>query len=117
MLFNLYSERTKCPECKAKVRLDYVNLTPSFTCPTCEKEIRVSTLYQKTLRITSWTFALLIAYVLGRDTFWLVLLLWILFTVILTFLWAYVFKYWLPPKLVCCAPDPKHFQGIDLGPK
>lgn len=117
MLFSPYSERTKCPECKAKIRLDDIRFTPSFPCPTCQEEIRVSTLYQKTLRITSWTLALFIAYILGRDTFWLVMLWWILFTAILTFLWGYVFKYWLPPKLVRCVLDPSHYQGLGLGPK
>ncbi len=80
-------------------------------------EIQVSTLYQKTLRITSWALALLIGYILGRNTLWLVMLFWILFTSILTFLWAYIFKYWLPPKLVRCVPDRTHFQGLGLGPR
>jgi hypothetical protein len=47
----------------------------------------------------------------------LVMLWRILFTAILTFLWGYVFKYWLPPKLVRCVPDPSHFRGLGLGPK
>jgi hypothetical protein len=117
MLFNPYSERTKCPECNTRVGLNYVNFTASFPCPTCQEEIRVSSLYQKTLRITCWILALFIAYILGRDTFWLVMLWWILFTCILTWLWAYLVKYWLPPNLVRCVPDPSRFQGLGLGPK
>jgi uncharacterized paraquat-inducible protein A len=112
-----YSERTKCPACNVKVRLEDVRFTPTFSCPACQEEIRVSTLYQRTLRIASWAVALLVAYILGRDTFWLVMLYWVLFTAILTFLWAYVLKYWLPPKLVRCVSDSSHFQGLGLGRK
>ncbi len=130
MFLNSYSERTKCPACGVRVRLEDVKFTPTFSCPACQEEIQVSTLYQKTLRITCWSFALSIAYtlavrMLGPDRFWLVtellvLLLGILFTSILAFLWAYLFKYWLPPKLLLpvAGPDPpSHFQGLDLGPK
>jgi hypothetical protein len=132
MFLNSYSERTKCPACKAKVRLENVRFTPTFSCPACQKEIQVSPLYLKTLWMTSSAVALFIAYVLGArilgpDRFWLVtellvLLLWIPLAGILTgisaFLWAYVLKYWLPPMLLLPVPDPpSHFQGLGLGPK
>lgn len=45
------------------------------------------------------------------------MLWWILFTFVLTSVWFYVAKYWLPPKLVRCVPDQTHFQGLSLGPK
>ncbi len=115
MLFNSYSERTKCPECKARVRLEDVRFTPTFSCPVCEKEVRVSTSYQKAMRIASWSLGLLIAYILGQDRLWLVMLFWILCSAILTFLWAYAGKYLLPPKLEKCIPDPAPFQGLGLG--
>jgi hypothetical protein len=54
----------------------------------------------------------------------LVLLLWIpflaIFTSISVFLWAYIVKYWLPPRLLLPGPDrdpPSRFQGLGLGPK
>jgi hypothetical protein len=79
-------------------------------------------------------FAPFIAYILGADIlgqdrswpgmFLLVVALWSLFSVILTafsaFLWAYVVKYWFPPKLLLPVPEtapPSHFQGLGLGPK
>jgi hypothetical protein len=50
--------------------------------------------------------------------------LWFIFsmtlTAILAFLWAYIVKYWFPPKLLRLVPDPvppSHFQGLGLGPK
>ena len=120
MLFNSYSERTKCPECKVKVRLEDVKFTPTFSCPACQAEIQVSALYLKALGRISMVLALFIAYILsadilGQDRSWsamflLSVLLWSLFSVILTavlvFLWAYIVKYWLPPKLQRPVPDP-----------
>lgn len=64
-----------------------------------------------------WALALLIAYLCGRDAFWLVMLLWILLTFILTLLWVAVGRYLLPPKLVRSVPDSNHFQDLGLGPK
>jgi len=83
--------------------------------------------------------ALFIAYILAPDIlrwitvdredrwpvmFLLMTGLWFLFSMILTaisaFLWAYIVKYWLPPKLLRLVPDPdlpSHFQGLGLGPK
>jgi hypothetical protein len=83
--------------------------------------------------------ALLIAYILAPDIlgwitvdredrwpvmFLLMVGLWFLSSMILTailaFLWAYIVKYWLPPKLLRLDPDPappSHLQGLDLGPK
>src|SRR5881409_2484148 len=117
MLFNSYSERTRCPECNAKIRLEKVNFMPSFSCPVCENEVRVSPSYQKMMRIASYSLGLLIAYALGQDKLWRVLLFWALCNSILMFPWAYVGKYWFPPKLEKCTPDPAHFQGLGLGPK
>jgi hypothetical protein len=134
MFLNSYSERTKCPACKAKVRLEDVRFTPTFLCPACQKEIQVSTLYLKTLGMASSAVALLVAYIIGAhipgpDRFWLVtwllvLLLWVplalILTFVSTFLWTYIVKYWLPPKLLLPVSDPdppNHFQGLDLGPK
>ncbi len=67
--------------------------------------------------MTVWVLALFIGYIIGQDKLWLVMLLWILFTVILTFLWLVIGRYLLPPKLVRCVPDPTHFQGLGLGPR
>ena len=117
MLFNSYSERTRCPECNTKIMLEKVNFLPSFSCPACENEIRVSPSYQKMMRLASYSLGLLIAYILGQDNIWLVMLFWILCTGIIAGLWAYVGKYWFPPKLEKCSSDPAHFQGLGLGPK
>jgi hypothetical protein len=117
MLFNSYSERTKCPACRTKIRLEDVRFTPTFSCPACQEEIQVSPSYQKTWRIMSYCLGLLPAYILGRETFYLVLLLWVLFTFIIGFLWLYFVKYWVPPKLARCVSDRGHFQGLGLGPK
>jgi hypothetical protein len=117
MSVSFYSDRTKCPACSAKVCLADVGLTPTFSCPACQEQIQISPLYYWTQRITVWALALFIAYVVGRDRFWLVMLLWILLTVILTLLWLVIGRFLLPPRLVRSVPDPSHFQGLGLGPK
>lgn len=58
MFLNSYSERTKCPACKAKIRLEDVRFTPTFSCPACQEEIQVSPLYLRTLWIASSALAL-----------------------------------------------------------
>jgi uncharacterized paraquat-inducible protein A len=93
-----YSRQTVCPECQARIRLEEVRLTSTFPCPLCDKEIRVSGAYKKTIRLACYSLGLVIAYVLG-DRLWLVMLLWILFTSILMFVCGYAGKYFLPPKL------------------
>lgn len=130
MSVSLYSDRTRCPACKAKVCLVDVGLTPTFSCPACQEEIQISPLYHRTHRIAVCAFALLIAYavgahILGEGRYWLVtevlvLALGIPFSFILTLLWLAIGRYLLPPKLVRCVPDPdppSHFQGLGLGPK
>jgi hypothetical protein len=66
------------------------------------------------MRLAGYSLGLLIAYILGQDRLWLVLLFWILCTGILVGLWAYAGKYLLPPTLEKCT-DPAHFHGLDLG--
>lgn len=127
-----YSERTKCPACNAKIRLQDVKFTPTFLCPACQEEIQVSPLYLKALKITSAVLAVFPAYILGADIlgqdqtmiFFLGPVLWLLFgmilTSILTFSWLCVGRYWLPPKLlrpVADRDDRSHSQGLGLGPK
>lgn len=117
MPVSFYSGRTICPVCKTKVCLADVGLTPILSCPACHEEIQISPSYHWTQRTTVWALALLIAYLCGRDAFWLVMLLWILLTFILTLLWVAVGRYLLPPKLVRSVPDSNHFQDLGLGPK
>ncbi len=63
----------------------------------------------------NWTVAIisaLVPYLLGAK-FWLILLLWLPSTMILSFLWAYIGKYWLPPRLVRTVEDS---VTLGLGP-
>jgi DNA-directed RNA polymerase subunit RPC12/RpoP len=64
MLLNSYSERTKCPECRARVRLEDVKLTPTFPCPHCGAIVGASDTYQRTMICTVAILALLIPYLL-----------------------------------------------------
>src|SRR5215470_13684125 len=93
-----YSRRTVCPECKARVRLEDVRFTASFSCPVCEKDIRVSERYKRAVMWLPWLAGLLIPYLLGVRS-WLLLVLWIPCSWVIGFLWMYIGKYLLPPSL------------------
>jgi len=65
----------------------------------------------------TWTaaaVALLILYLCGVG-YWLALLLYVPCIAVLTFLWAYIGKYFWPPKLVRSVVDIPSVLG--LGPK
>jgi hypothetical protein len=111
-----YSRRTVCPECHARIRLEDVKLTPSFPCPFCEKDVCVSGIYLFTTKWLSWAFGMLIAYLIGARGWWL--LLWcIVFTLVVAFLWAYIGKYLIPPRLSRVGPESNDIQRLGLGPK
>jgi uncharacterized paraquat-inducible protein A len=94
-----YSKRTICPYCNARIRLEDVRFTPTFQCPQCEQYIKVSDAYQRAMRVFSWVAGLLIPYAFGVR-FWLwLLVLWLPCVFVLIFLWAYVGKYLVPPRL------------------
>src|SRR5438270_1637945 len=105
MLFNSYSDRTKCPACHSRVRLEDVKLTPAFPCPHCGVTIGISDTYRRTMTLTVATLALFIPYLLGAS-FWIMLLLWCPVMAILAFVWGYAGKYWLPPRLVLQLAEP-----------
>ena len=115
VLFNSYSDRTKCPECHTRVRLEDVKFTPAFPCPHCDATIGVSDIYQRTMIWTVAILALLLPYLLGARSWLLLALLWCPSMFVLIFLWAYAGKYWLPPKLVRSVVDRPSILGLGSG--
>jgi len=95
------------------VRLEDVRFTPSFLCPVCEKEIRVSENYKRAVMWLPWLPGLIIPYLLGVRT-WLLFLVWIPCTWVIGFLWMYAGKFLLPPKLERHSTEPGPFQGLGL---
>ena len=110
-----YSKRTVCPECGARLRLEDVRFTPTFSCPVCEADIRISNGYRHARNWLSWALGLLIPYLIGARG-WLLVLFCVPCTAVVGFLWAYAGKYLLPPKLVR-ALESDRFQGLGLGPR
>jgi RHS repeat-associated protein len=92
-----------------------VKLTPTFSCPHCHAIIGASDAYQRTMTWTVAVASLAIPYLLGA-TYWLVVLLWIPDMAVLFFLWAYVGKYWFPPKLVRSVVESTSTLGLGPGP-
>jgi len=112
--FQLYSDRTRCPECLVKISLECVEFTPAFPCPHCGKDIRVSDSYKRSMQWVSWTSGLLLAYLAGAR-YWFLLLCWTPSTMLVLFTWMYIGKYFLPPPLARCVLEPPSILG--LGPK
>ena len=103
MLFNFYSDRTQCPECHKRVRLEDVKFTPKFSCPHCGKEICVaSRVFERVTAWLAWSIGLAVSWEL-TQTWWMALVLWVPCTwgigFVLTFLWSYAGKYFFPPHL------------------
>jgi hypothetical protein len=96
------------------VNLDGLVFTREFACPHCSKKIRVSPRYKRNMELTSWILGLLIPYLFGVRS-WFVLLCWIPCTMAALFIWAWAGKYFLPPKLERCVFEPPSVLG--LGPK
>ncbi len=71
----------------------------------------MSDAYQRTIRVVSWSLGLVIAYTLGGKL-WPVLLLWLASTVMIVFWWAYIGKYFLPPKLSRCVDEYPSVLGL-----
>ena len=115
MLFRSYSDVTVCPECHKRVPLEDVKLTPTFSCPHCQAIIGASDAYRRTMTWTVAILSLLIPYLLGAK-YWLVLLLWVPLMAIMSFLWAYIGKYWLPPRLVRSVVESTSTLGLGSRP-
>ncbi len=106
-----YRERTRCPECHSKVKLEAVNFLPKFQCPNCGKDIRVSQTYQRTMLPTIWIAGLIIPYV-GGMSLWIALLCWIPIVWVMGFLWTYAGKYVFSPKLERYVPKQTSILGL-----
>lgn len=115
-----FSERTRCPICLSRIRLEDVRFTPKFSCPFCGADICVSgDKFKRVIPWLAWPSGLAVAYVIFSK-WWLTLALWIPFTWCIgggmTFIWVYVGKYFFPPKLEKCVTkspvDPTSPLGI-----
>ena len=108
------SERTACPECNVPVRVEDVPFTARFACPNCRKEIRISDAYRRYMNWTIYVLSFVIPYLLGARYWWL-LIWWLPCIWVLAFVWAYVGKYFIPPRLEACVFDPPSILGIGPG--
>ncbi len=113
--FRVYSPRTICPECLARVNLDTVNLGREFPCSSCGKDIGISPRYRLVMYLAAWFLGIAIPFLLGQRG-WFLFLLWIPCTWIAIFLWAYIGKYLIPPRLVSNRLDPPSTLHLDGGP-
>lgn len=107
-----YSERTYCPSCNSKVKLEDVRPTGSFHCPKCGQNLCVSIWYQRGMAVVEMTVGLLVAYQLGVSA-WLVPVLALLIAFTVSIPMIVLAKLIVPPRLEC---DTSNYSGpLGLG--
>jgi len=110
-----YSDRTRCPDCLARVSIEAVKLGRVFSCPSCGKSICVSHRYRHAEDWISGMLGLVVSLLLTRIlgvTYWVALLCWLPCTFVVAFLWAYIGIYFWPPRLECAIKRGSVF-GLD----
>ena len=93
------------------MRLEDVRFARSFSCPECGKEIRVTSSYERGIQLITWPLTLLSLYLFGLRNWW-ILLCWVPLAMVLMFLWAYIGKYFFPPRLQRNVLEPPSVLGL-----
>lgn len=101
-LIGSYSERTTCPRCGDRIRLEDVRVFvkpdgPYPKCPTCGASFRVSVVYRRLAVLTILGLSWLIPYIVGFGSY--VVVAWIPFCLLTGILVPNVAKVTVPPKL------------------
>lgn len=101
-LIGSYSERTTCPHCGDRIRLEDVRIFvkrdgPYPKCPACGASLRVSIRYERLTLLACFAVAWLIPYLIGLRTYALVA--WIPFYLLAVMLLSNLAKVTIPPKL------------------
>src|SRR6267378_2862839 len=101
-LIGSYSERTTCPRCGDRIKLEDVRVFvkpngPYPKCPTCGTSIRVSIVYQRLIMLITFALGWLIPYLLGLRAY--VVVAWVPFWLLTSVLAPNIAKVMVPPKL------------------
>ena len=101
-LIGSYSERTTCPRCGDRIRLEDVRVFvkpngPYPKCPACGTSIRVSIVYQRSTMLIAFVLAWLIPYFVGIRAY--VVVAWVPFYLLACVLVPNVAKVAVPPQL------------------
>lgn len=97
-----YSERTTCPYCGDRIRLEDVRIfvkpsEPYPKCPSCGASIRVSPAYRRLIMLITFALSWLIPYSIGVRAY--IVLAWIPFWLLSIALVTNFAKVVVPPKL------------------
>lgn len=101
-LIGSYSERTTCPRCGGRIRLEDVRVFvkpngPYPKCQTCGASIRVSIVYQRSIMLITLALGWLIPYFLGIRAY--IVVAWVPFWLLASALVPSIAKVTVPPKL------------------
>jgi hypothetical protein len=101
-LIGSYSERTTCPHCGDRVKLEDVRIfvkpnDPYPKCPSCGTSIRVSPAYRRLITLIAFALGWLIPYFIGLRAY--IVLAWIPFWLLSIALVSSLAKVAVPPKL------------------
>jgi hypothetical protein len=97
-----YSERTTCPHCGDRIKLEDVRIflkpnAPLPKCPSCGTSIRVSTAYRRLIMLIAFASGWLIPYLIGLGAY--IVLAWIPFWLLSVALVSNLAKVVVPPRL------------------
>ena len=97
-----YSERTTCPHCGDRIKLEDVRIfvkpnEPYPKCPSCGASIRVSSAYHRLIMLITFALGGLIPYLIGLRAY--IVLAWIPFWLLSIALTTNFTKVVVPPKL------------------
>ena len=101
-LIGSYSERTMCPHCGDRIKLEDVRLfvnpnEPPPKCPSCGTSLRVSPAYRRLITLISFALGWLIPYFIGIRAY--IVVAWVPFWLLACVLLPNVAKGMVPPKL------------------
>jgi uncharacterized paraquat-inducible protein A len=68
MNWSIKVEPSRCPNCNFTIAPQDIRIGPAFNCPRCEKDLRVNTTYNRSVRLFSFVLGCMLAYGSGfRD--------------------------------------------------
>lgn len=101
-LIGSYSERTTCPHCGDRIKLEDVRVFvkpngPSLKCPSCGTSLRVSPAYRRLITLIAFALGWLIPFFIGIRAY--IVVAWVPFWLLACVLLPNVAKGVVPPKL------------------
>ena len=99
--------------CEGRIRLEDVSLLRDFSCPQCGARVGTSSEYRSAMAWTAAVLAVLVPYLLGVRSWWVLAVVWFPSMFVSCSLCGYIGKYFRSPRLQRTADA----STLGLGPK